>query len=307
MKESHRNYEHWHCPVDGCDSKCTRRSYIFTHLKIVHDKSTKKAKELAVTARGGDFAFINHRRYEEVSEDDTLLDMLRYGTPTDEEVFNEKISDFDMNLFGENVVDALFDDVDTAACDGVANSYVNTVQWNEANSDYSDVNGNAVECDVPNSETLVNVLCDDIADGYVDIFGCHEVRGEVIDCNDVNEETVRSDNSNEMHNNIFSEIDVMQYGVICDADDDYVNPLGAVSDITVDGNDVGGDNVIVVRCSSTSHDTVDDLINDDVNIDNYSDVSDEIVNRNDVSNFNADDIIYILSYDSSMSDESSVC
>jgi hypothetical protein len=115
---------------------------MFIHLRIFHDKSTAEAKELAVTAKRGDYVRKDNQEYEEVSDDDTILDLLQFGKPIDEHDINEKLCDFDINLLGD-----VNGDADVVLCDNINGKEVNyciniteSVKNDEPDRQFSDTN-----------------------------------------------------------------------------------------------------------------------------------------------------------------------
>ena len=76
IQERHSAIEHWRCTVDGCTSKFIRRNYLSRHLILRHEYSAIEARELALSAPRGDLPTQNTSYYEDVSGDDSTLDIL---------------------------------------------------------------------------------------------------------------------------------------------------------------------------------------------------------------------------------------
>ncbi|VDI12216.1 Hypothetical predicted protein [Mytilus galloprovincialis] len=78
VKENHsKTLEHWNCTEDGCFSKFIRKEYLFRHLSSIHQLSKMDARRKAIEAKKGDIETLENQYYEDVSDDDTILDLLQ--------------------------------------------------------------------------------------------------------------------------------------------------------------------------------------------------------------------------------------
>lgn len=76
VKEKHSVVEYWNCSEFGCSSRFIRRSYLSKHLMRHHGFSRLSASEKAVGAQRGDRLERYQPELEDVSEDETILDLL---------------------------------------------------------------------------------------------------------------------------------------------------------------------------------------------------------------------------------------
>ena len=91
LKEKHViNYEFWNCVVKNCQTKFIRRDYLYNHLKNVHKFPADDAKKAALKASRGDD--VPQGYYEEISDDDTVLDLL-------DDVDVNSVNEFDIDEF----------------------------------------------------------------------------------------------------------------------------------------------------------------------------------------------------------------
>ena len=98
VSEKHSSHEHWNCTVEECHAKFIRRSYLSKHLTICHGYDLVTARESALSASRGDVQ--KHSYYEDVSDDDTILDLLAEADGTlNNQSFNEAMASFNLKQF----------------------------------------------------------------------------------------------------------------------------------------------------------------------------------------------------------------
>ena len=73
MKENIIDFEFWNCVIKYCASKFIQRKYLFKDLEQIHNFLVDDARKAALKATRGD---IEKGYYEEVSDDDTILDLI---------------------------------------------------------------------------------------------------------------------------------------------------------------------------------------------------------------------------------------
>ena len=98
IKEKHRGLEYWLCEMRGCRGSFIRREYLKRHLIFCHKLESVTAGRLALRAPRGD----DHPQgyYEDVSEDDSVLDVLPELMDPNQMEFDAVIDAFDVNAFG---------------------------------------------------------------------------------------------------------------------------------------------------------------------------------------------------------------
>ena len=118
IKERHLPIEHWNCTETNCLSQFIRRSYLSTHLILKHGYDKKSAIETAITAPRGDISQ-QSGFYEDISDDDTILDLLyERNNSMKEQDFSETVDNFDTGLFGQDTsVSGVNDIDDVLECD----------------------------------------------------------------------------------------------------------------------------------------------------------------------------------------------
>ncbi|KAH3717987.1 hypothetical protein DPMN_060784 [Dreissena polymorpha] len=98
VREHHQVVEHWNCSVTDCNIRFIRRSYLSKHLVQQHGIAPSKAREDAVSAPRENQTPQN-AYYDDVSEDDSILDLLSYNDFVKE--FESVIEEFDLSKFEE--------------------------------------------------------------------------------------------------------------------------------------------------------------------------------------------------------------
>ena len=200
IKVRHDQVEHCKCVENGCSSKFIRRGYVSRHLVWTHSYSRSDAREAALTAPRGDRPN-QHGGLEDISDDDTILDLLAERDKTaNVQDYLDKSDGFDTDLLVNDVDDILdgfsiHGDVDDGAV-----------------SAHGDVNDDAVSVqDDVNGDVSVN----DSADNDGDVSVQDDVNGDV----SVND----SDDDGDMDNNIDDII------VISRDDDHSADDVGTVA------------------------------------------------------------------------------
>ena len=100
IKERHNIREYWRCTTKGCHSKFIRRSYLCKHLVFNHGMDVSSARAAALSARLGN-PEPNSQYYEDVSDDDSILDLLNERDCSDNEMFQETMNYFDFDKFDD--------------------------------------------------------------------------------------------------------------------------------------------------------------------------------------------------------------
>ena len=97
IKEKHRNLEYWLCEMRGCRGSFIRREYLKRHLIFCHKLDNVTAGRLALRAPRGD----DHPQgyYEDVSEDDSVLDVLQELIDAKQIESDAVIDAFDVSAF----------------------------------------------------------------------------------------------------------------------------------------------------------------------------------------------------------------
>ena len=95
--------EHWKCVENGCSSKFIWLGYLSRHLVWTHCYSRSDAREAVLTAPRG-VRPNQHGGLEDISDDDTILDLLaeRDETVNVQDYF-DKIDGFDTDLLANDV------------------------------------------------------------------------------------------------------------------------------------------------------------------------------------------------------------
>ena len=202
IKERNVQVEHWKCVENGCSSKFIRRGYLSRHLVWTHGYSRSDAREAALTAPRGDRPN-QHGGLEDISDDDTILDLLAERDETvNVQDYIDKVDGFDTDLLANDVNDILdgfsiHGDVD----DGVVSAH-------------GDVND-----DVVSAHGEFN---DDVLSAHGDV---NDNDGAVSVQDDVNSDVSvnDSDDGGDMNNNIDDII------VISSDDDDCADDVGTVA------------------------------------------------------------------------------
>ena len=113
VEEKHMEIELWNCTVDKCKVTFKRRGYLYTHLQKVHGYTSNFARRQALLAkRGNDNGKSTTSYYEDVSEDDTILDLLQDGLPSSD---NDDVS-------SESSTSSSSDDSSSSSSDDVTSS-----------------------------------------------------------------------------------------------------------------------------------------------------------------------------------------
>ena len=175
-KEKHRNLEHWLCEMNGCSSSFVRRSYLTRHLILCHKRDGVSARRAALHApRGDDHP---HGYYEDISDDDSVLDVLQELIGADQMKSNAVMDAFDINAFDVQVGNIPNGD-DVTAGETFGDGGVGDVL--SSGDTFGDGLGSDVTvCDVLGGDVTLgddlggDVMGDDVLDGD-DSFG--DVRG----------------------------------------------------------------------------------------------------------------------------------
>lgn len=105
VKENHsKTLEHWNCTEDGCFSKFIRKEYLFRHLSSIHQLSKMDARRKAIEAKKGDIETPENQYYEDVSDDDTILDLLQDLSDVQDIGGDFNIDEFLSSDEGENLI-----------------------------------------------------------------------------------------------------------------------------------------------------------------------------------------------------------
>lgn len=78
LTEKHSpTYEYWNCTEDGCKYRFIRKGYVFNHLHKVHHLTEDSARIKDIDTKRGDISQIQEQEYEDISDDDTVLDLIQ--------------------------------------------------------------------------------------------------------------------------------------------------------------------------------------------------------------------------------------
>lgn len=157
VKERHREVEHWNCPVEECTSKFIRRGYLCKHLILKHGYTSLKSRESAISATRGN-AYSQNSYYDDVSDDDSILDLLSYNDTHND--FGPVLDSFDLNML---------DETNNSQYDDVSRNDVRDVDVNDcqASVECKDVE---VPIEINNSGSeRQNDICDSISDVNVNV------------------------------------------------------------------------------------------------------------------------------------------
>ncbi|VDI04770.1 Hypothetical predicted protein [Mytilus galloprovincialis] len=109
VKEKHaKTYEYWNCPEAGCSTQFIRREYLFRHLINTHKMEESTARVKAINSSRGD----THREsyYSDVSDDDTILDLLDDFSKVDDTGHHFDVDDFLSTVDENNNIEDKCDD-----------------------------------------------------------------------------------------------------------------------------------------------------------------------------------------------------
>ena len=133
IKERHSTVEFWNCVEENCSSRFIRRSYLSRHLAWTHGYGRPEAREAAISAPRGDNP-TRHDDREDISDDDTILDLLAERNQTvNVQDFYDFIDDYDTDKLDDNNVtvqnapdvdDILEGDVDVEVFEGANDEQV---------------------------------------------------------------------------------------------------------------------------------------------------------------------------------------
>ena len=283
-----------------------RRSYLTRHLTLCHKLDGITARRIALDApRGDDYP---RGYYEDISEDDTVLDILQDLIDADQLEADTAVVDFHTNVFDAQGTDNVSRDArggDVSVDDVMGIDVIDILDGNISGGATGDaftgILGGDAGIDVIPCEVAIhggvlgaNVMGNDVLDDVLDT--------------DVQEYSVAvSDISSVDGDNVVLVDDVMCNGVIHDVSRDSVAHDGVVADDAVDGgelvatlddviNDVVLDEIQVDVDTVNSDDTIDNVVSDvpdgdDDCVDDLDD--DEIV----ISDDEDDDTINIVQFE----------
>ncbi|VDI30783.1 Hypothetical predicted protein [Mytilus galloprovincialis] len=84
IKEHHAGLESYDCTEDKCSSTFIRRGYLFHHLTTIHGMEVQLARSKSLSAERRPSCINDHEQYyDEVSEDDTILDLINDAIETE--------------------------------------------------------------------------------------------------------------------------------------------------------------------------------------------------------------------------------
>ncbi|CAC5399319.1 unnamed protein product [Mytilus coruscus] len=84
IKEHHDGLESYDCTEDNCSSTFIRRGYLFNHLTTIHgiEEELARCKSLSAERRSSSN---NEQYYDDVSKDDTILDLINDAIETEKQ------------------------------------------------------------------------------------------------------------------------------------------------------------------------------------------------------------------------------
>lgn len=175
-REKHTSIEHWICVETSCSTKFIRRGYLAKHLVMKHGYSVKDANVAALDAPRGDNPRAASSTYEDISDDDTILDLLDEIASANTQTMDQtEVSDFNLDLFETQNVDTCttpeensvpFDTTRNESSEVILsnNSCDNNSSISVGLADYITISDNESEeneckdLDVPNDVTLTQVV-----------------------------------------------------------------------------------------------------------------------------------------------------
>ncbi|CAG2197216.1 unnamed protein product [Mytilus edulis] len=84
IKEHHAGLESYDCTEDKCSSTFIRRGYLFHHLTTIHGMEVQLARSKSLSAERRPSCINDHEQYyDDVSEDDTILDLINDAIETE--------------------------------------------------------------------------------------------------------------------------------------------------------------------------------------------------------------------------------
>ena len=187
IKEKHRDLEYWLCEMRGCRGSFIRREYLKRHLIFCHKLDSVTAGRLALRAPRGD----DHPEgyYEDVSEDDSVLDVLQELIDANQMESDAVIDAFDVSAFNMITGNTLrSDDINSDILGGcVSGSDVQDANVRAGEIRSGDViNDNILSGDVIGDLDLVGNVMEGLGDdavGYFDLGGdvIVDLGGDVMD------------------------------------------------------------------------------------------------------------------------------
>ena len=258
--------------MPGCLGQFIRRSYLTRHLTLCHKLDGVTARRIALDApRGDDYP---RGYYEDVSEDDTILDILQDLIDADQLEADAAVVDFNTNVFDVQGADNVSRDArggDISVDDVMGIDVIDILDGNISGGATGDV-----FTDILGGDAGIDVIpCEGAIHG--DVLGANVMGNDVLDDildTDIQEYSVAvSDISSVDGDNVASADDVMCNGVIPDVSRDSVAHDGVVADDAVDGgelvatlddviNAVVLDEIQVDVDTVNSDDTIDDVVSD---------------------------------------------
>lgn len=227
IKDRHSQNEHWNCPEIDCKTKFIRREYLSRHLVWKHGYSQPDAREAAITASRGDQP-VQHDSIEDVSEDDSILDLLDQREVNVHE-FYEKVNDFDTTVFDQGSTETV-NEIDISLNGDVDVELLESV--------HEDVSGD-----------VSGQVCDDLDN---DQTGSNDFSGAV-GCNDETSSVNGVSNDGYAENRVEDEesLDDVENNV-SDHDDESVIVISSDDDDMDDTDDVLNDDRTVEVSNSTT-------------------------------------------------------
>lgn len=145
VKERHCTLEYWNCVEENCSSRFIRRSYLSRHLAWTHGYNKTDAREAAINATRGD----NPTQYgdrEEISDDDTILDLLaeRDQTVTFQD-YCDKIDGFDTDILDNDATEIVQIDIDDILEGDIDIDVFEGVPYGHINENDHEVNNDGVD------------------------------------------------------------------------------------------------------------------------------------------------------------------
>lgn len=166
IKEHHAGLEAYDCTEPNCNSTFIRRSYLFVHLTSIHNINEEIARAKSISAERKSRK--GNQYYDEVSEDDSILDLINEAIEKEKQKGVPSMSTEEFLNSLEDISDDEITEQDTLGEDCVngdnrsvgVNSLTNTSSCGSSYQDSdSDVNDN-------NSETII--ISDDDSDDVND-------------------------------------------------------------------------------------------------------------------------------------------
>lgn len=171
ISEKHLYHNYWHCAIEVCETKYTRRYNLVNHLEKTHSLSRVQALQTALRCNS---SMPDKDGYVDINEDYhaivKIIAEIETAAQPNIEIQNKIIDQFDLDLFQEQQPHT--DNLDLEVISSVSENTL-SMEYHDDKMEAVDVNNNADDkeesyCSAPEDGVGVGSCDSDQRDSYVD-------------------------------------------------------------------------------------------------------------------------------------------